>query len=266
MLRDLDRFEHSESAALRECLVDGDERQLAGLRSRRRKAFVASLTVQIILIALVIFLPLFAAGKRPLLTTITPTLRFYGVPRPTANSGGSHTPTPHFTSQVPTFTVRSAPSRVSTGSTPSEDIPPVICNLCQAGDRSGQYTGPGWPDGIRGLPSSDRATLPLPPLPIAPKPPAALHRSSMDPAMLVHRVEPEYPVLARMARREGQVQLRAVIAVDGSIQSLRVVAGDPLLIEAAKAAVLQWRYRPTILNGQAVEIDTFITVIFTLWR
>lgn len=126
--------------------------------------------------------------------------------------------------------------------------------------------GAGWPDGIHGWPIPEGQTLPMAPLAIAPKPPALVHRSSMDPAMLIHRVEPEYPVLARMARREGQVQLRAVIAIDGSIESLRVVGGDPLFMEAAKAAVLQWRYRPTTLNGQAVEVDTFVTVIFTLSR
>lgn len=107
-------------------------------------------------------------------------------------------------------------------------------------------------------------TFPLATVPLAPKPPALVRRSKMDPAMLIRRVEPRYPPLAIMARREGQVQLRAVIGVDGSIESLRVLTGDPLFIEAAKAAVLQWRYRPTILNGQAVEVDTFVTVIFTL--
>jgi protein TonB len=108
----------------------------------------------------------------------------------------------------------------------------------------------------------------LPPafVPAAPKPPKLIHRSQMDPAMLTRRVEPIYPPLAIMARCEGHVELRAVISTDGSISSLRVLSGHPLLIEAAKAAVLQWRYRPTTLGGQPVEVDTFITVIFVLKR
>ena len=82
--------------------------------------------------------------------------------------------------------------------------------------------------------------------------------------MLIHRVEPEYPALAKQIHREGQVELHAIIAADGTIQSLQVVSGDPLFLRSATDAVNQWRYRPTVLNGQPVEIDTYITVIYTL--
>jgi protein TonB len=82
--------------------------------------------------------------------------------------------------------------------------------------------------------------------------------------MLVQRVEPVYPPLARQIHREGQVELHAVIATDGTIQSLQAVSGDPLFLQSALEAVRQWRYHPTILNGQAVEIDTYITVIYSL--
>jgi protein TonB len=58
--------------------------------------------------------------------------------------------------------------------------------------------------------------------------------------------------------------LRAIIATDGTIQSLQVVSGDALFLQSAQAAVRQWRYRPTVLNGQPVEIDTYITVVYTL--
>ena len=82
--------------------------------------------------------------------------------------------------------------------------------------------------------------------------------------MLIQRVEPQYPVLARQIRKEGRVELRALIATDGTIQSLQVVSGDELFVQSALAAVRQWRYRPTVLNGQPVEIDTFITVVYSL--
>jgi periplasmic protein TonB len=88
----------------------------------------------------------------------------------------------------------------------------------------------------------------------------------IDPAMLVHRVEPVYPTLARQIGRAGRVELRAVIATDGTIQSLQVVSGDPLFYQSALEAVRQWRYRPTVLNGEAVEVDTFITVIYNIDR
>ena len=84
--------------------------------------------------------------------------------------------------------------------------------------------------------------------------------------MLTRRVEPVYPVLARQTGREGRVELHAIIATDGTIQSLEVLSGDPPFYNSALAAVREWRYRPTVLNGQAVEIDTRITVVYKLNR
>jgi periplasmic protein TonB len=86
----------------------------------------------------------------------------------------------------------------------------------------------------------------------------------IDAALLTHRVEPAYPQLARQIHRSGKVELHALIAIDGSIQSLQLVSGDPMFVQSAMDAVRQWRYKPTLLNGQPVEIDTFITVIYTL--
>ena len=88
--------------------------------------------------------------------------------------------------------------------------------------------------------------------------------TSIDPALLIHRVEPVYPPLAKQIHKEGRVELRAIIGTDGTIQSLQVVSGDPLFLMSAREAVQQWRYKPTYLNGQPVEIDTYITVVYTL--
>jgi protein TonB len=88
--------------------------------------------------------------------------------------------------------------------------------------------------------------------------------SSMDPAKLIHQVRPAYPQLARAARISGEVRLRAIIARDGSIQNLAVVSGPAMLNQAALDAVHQWRYKPTILGGEPVEIETTITVNFIL--
>ncbi len=94
--------------------------------------------------------------------------------------------------------------------------------------------------------------------------PQIMHVTRVDPAMLVRRVEPVYPPMARQIRRSGKVELHALIAADGKVQSLELVSGDPLLVQSALDAVKQWRYKPTLLNGQAVEVDTYITVIYTL--
>jgi protein TonB len=82
--------------------------------------------------------------------------------------------------------------------------------------------------------------------------------------MLTRRVEPVYPTLAIQTRREGRVELHAIIGMDGTIQALQVISGDVLFYQSAKSAVAQWRYKPTFLNDRPVEVDTTITVIYTL--
>ena len=82
--------------------------------------------------------------------------------------------------------------------------------------------------------------------------------------MLVHKVQPVYPPLARQARIYGQVVLQAVISKAGTIENLHLVSGHPMLTQAAMDAVKQWRYRPYILNGEPVEVETQVTVNFTL--
>jgi protein TonB len=82
--------------------------------------------------------------------------------------------------------------------------------------------------------------------------------------MVLHKVQPTYPPLARTARVQGSVILAAIIGKDGTIQNLHVISGHPLLTQAALDAVRQWRYRPYILNGEPVEVDTQVTVNFTL--
>jgi periplasmic protein TonB len=82
--------------------------------------------------------------------------------------------------------------------------------------------------------------------------------------LLIHRVEPEYPPLAKAARVQGEVVLKAVIDRNGDIQDLQLGSGHPMLVPSAIAAVRQWRYKPYLLNGQPVEVETTITVIFAL--
>jgi periplasmic protein TonB len=102
---------------------------------------------------------------------------------------------------------------------------------------------------------------------VAPPPPPSVHplrKSVMMEGNLLHRVQPEYPALARSARIQGQVLLRAVISRDGTIENLQVLAGHPMLVRAAIDAVRQWRYRPYILNGEPIEVETQVTVNFVL--
>lgn len=83
-------------------------------------------------------------------------------------------------------------------------------------------------------------------------------------AKLVYSPKPSYPPLAKTARVQGMVRIQAIIDRDGAIRNLQVLSGPPLLIEVAKQAVQQWRYQPTTLNGEAVEVITEIDVNFTI--
>jgi protein TonB len=123
--------------------------------------------------------------------------------------------------------------------------------------------------GVLGILAGPPGVRPPPPPPpavaAAPTIPEQIRVSeSIQKARLIHRVEPRYPSLAKQARVQGLVRLRAIIAKDGSIQSLEVISGHPLLIPEAVAAVRQWRYRPTLLNGVEVEVVTQVDVHFRL--
>lgn len=82
--------------------------------------------------------------------------------------------------------------------------------------------------------------------------------------LLIQRVTPTYPAPARLARIQGPVVLQAVISRNGTIENLQVLSGHPMLVKAAIDAVKQWRYRPYLLNNEPVEVETQITVNFTL--
>ena len=86
----------------------------------------------------------------------------------------------------------------------------------------------------------------------------------MQQANLIKQPKPVYPPLAKAARVQGTVKFQATISKDGTIQNLQLLSGPPLLVTAAKDAVLQWQYKPTLLNGDPVEVITTIDVNFTL--
>lgn len=90
--------------------------------------------------------------------------------------------------------------------------------------------------------------------------------STMLQGSLIRRVDPVYPQAAKSARIQGAVVLSAIIGKEGTIEHLRLVSGHPLLVTAAVSAVSQWRYKPYILNGEVIEVETQITVNFRLWE
>src|SRR6267143_2067377 len=88
--------------------------------------------------------------------------------------------------------------------------------------------------------------------------------SGVSSGLLVRKGQPVYPPLARQARIQGRVLLQAVISKDGSIENLRLINGHPMLTQAAMDAVKQWKYKPYLLNGEPVEVETQVEVNFTL--
>lgn len=126
----------------------------------------------------------------------------------------------------------------------------------------------GAPGGVLGgiIGAVPAAAPPPPPPPVAkPVTPSRIRvGGNVQAANLVRKVTPVYPPLAKQARIQGTVRFTAIIGKDGTIQNLQLISGHPLLVPAATEAVKQWVYKPTLLNGQPVEVITQIEVSFTL--
>ncbi len=249
---------------LDQCLVESDPAARAAGRRTRIASVGASLLLQAALLTLLVIVPLLAAGKLPTVKFDAPTPIFRGGDPyrppiqqndPGGNSNGSRRPNFDVSIRQPI----EVPERtdVDYGPTPTHTVGRG-CPGCV--DIEGAVEPPSI-----GLDALHRPNLPDAPPPPAPRTPVKVHKDVMA-ARLIHRVTPVYPPLAKMTGRSGDVELRAIIGIDGRIHSLTVISGHPLLIEAAKQAVLQWRYQPTLLNGEPTEVDTFITVKFVLER
>ena len=159
--------------------------------------------------------------------------------------------------------------------TAPESIPPGIAYVDEPARPSVALLPTVAETGIRNLlvgalSGGSEVALPVAPPPPLPPPPPIIKADrirqggNVQAANLIEQVNPIYPPLARQARIQGVVVMEAVISKEGSIESLRVVTGHPLLNQAALDAVKQWKYRPTLLNGEPVEVITTVTVMFNL--
>jgi periplasmic protein TonB len=242
--------------SLQSCLVEGDPEQRARERRVRRKALISSVLLQASFLAGLLLVPLFAKPahlERPIVTPIPP---YRHVP---ARAENMQRPQSIYR-RICVVCFNSRPASLTATSRPEPSQP---------ADPLDNSSGDGFPVvPCAGSGCIDiRTEGPRPPVPNEPRreKPRVVH-TQISAAMLIHRVEPVYPTLPKQLGRSGRVELRAVIATDGTIQSLQVVSGDPLFYQSAMDAVRQWRYRPTVLNGESVEIDTFISVIYNIGR
>jgi protein TonB len=257
-------FTPSDPAVVRasfdRCLVDGDPAAESRGRRSRRKALGISLVIETVLLGLVILIPLMNGVAQPHLRTSVYLPLALGSRHPT--TPGPKTPPPrHPWTSHDVFTYWS-------GSKAPRPVAPIQDD-----------TDDPFPPGEQLLPGEAATDAPMVmyvprPNPIAPpeeikknseKRPLKLSEGVVQ-AQLILRVEPRYPALAVQIHLQGAVQLRAIISREGRITSLEVVSGHPLFVQSALEAVRQWRYRPTMLNGEPVEVETTISVIFQLQK
>ena len=220
---------------------------------RRSLSLLTSLALEALVVAVLVAIPLvhpdMLAAAPPRIIYQVPIEDYAAQPGPVHHSGGGGGSPHGQPSIMPTFhptghTLFLGPAR----STNVDDNRP-FCATCPIGPDIGPSIGP--------LFNNAR---PLPPPPH--HPPVVI--SHFDPGTLVHQVLPIYPEIAKRARIQGDVRLQAVITPEGTIAQLTVISGHPLLAPAALDAVRQWRFRPYLLNGQAVPVETTITVNFRL--
>lgn len=144
-----------------------------------------------------------------------------------------------------------------------EEAPPPAASGVSGGVIGGVPGGQlgGALGGILG--ASGHAPAPPPPTPVVHKGPYRVGGKVQAPR-LIRQVQPEYPPLARQARIQGDVVIDSVIDTQGRVTEMKVVSGSALLVESAIQALGQWRYQPTLLNGQPVAVDMLVTLHFTL--
>jgi periplasmic protein TonB len=229
------------------------------VRPRNLWAAAGSITLQSMLLLAVVVIPLFHTEILPKRETLT---SLYLQPPAAAPIGTRvRTPTPK-SAYIPTSTGISAPVNKTQEAPPTPDgtVGGVV------GGVPGGVIG-GIPGGaLSGVLGSTRSVPVLAKTP-APAPITRIRLAQrIVEANLIHDVTPTYPPEAGRARVEGTVVLLAVIGKDGTVQDVHVESGLPILAQAAMDAVKQWRYRPYLLNGEPVEVDSRITINFALSR
>ena len=219
----------------------------------RRWTAVASFSLQAMLIGAMLIVPLF----RP--ATLPDAFRLRQIFLPEPQGVQQAEVNPHMnnavSSSAPVF-----PIVVRTG-------PAVqVADRSQAASDNPQAPVIGFPLGGHDIsniiPDSHSQPMPTPPLVVHHTPPTSV----MMEGNLLHRVEPRYPAIAVQVGIQGTVIIKALISREGTVEHPQVISGQPFLAAAAMDAVREWRYRPYYLNGQAVEVETQITVNFVLNR
>lgn len=240
--------------------------QYGGQKSRQTWATIGSFSLQCVMLGVLLLLPLYFTQELPksqLLTFLVAPPPPPPPPPPAAQPAARMT---QIQSEVLSGGQLRTPTRIPerVQMIREEEAPPPMPG---AGGVVGGVPG-GIPGGqlggvIGGIVNSTSNLAYLPKLTVV-VPQRIRISQGVTNGLLIRKVEPSYPTLAKAARIQGDVVLKAIIDKEGNIQDLQLVTGHPMLVQAAIDAVRQWHYRPYLLNGQAVEVETTIRVIFTL--
>lgn len=227
-------------------------------RSRRSLTALTSFGMQAVVVGLLMMIPVLTTVGLPAARTVSTPISLGrhdpGPATPVRSSG--HPGVPIIPSTGRLMMPRRMPSTIVRGDDNALEVP-----IGGGGTGINDFGPPiGDANGLR-IPIS--GTQPV--MPVAPHPTVRTFRTSyMLQGSLIRRVDPVYPPMARAAHIQGPVLLAAVISKDGTIQNLRTLSGRPMLVPAAISAVSQWRYKPYVLNGETIEVETQITVNFIL--
>lgn len=240
----------SDLGNLSHCMIDSDSAARNRARGLRRRAVAAAIATELMLVGALLLCPLIAPGALPALFIVTPA-RIYQSARPVTRlrvvqSRGREVTAP-MPITPPLYQPPVIPPHVNSvpGEAPNVDQPTVPTD-------SGNAIGWNGRDAIAIAPPREAAEK---------NKPLKQSEGVME-ARLTRRIRPDYPKIAELMHLSGTVQLHAIIGTDGSVRALEVLSGNQILAQAALAAVRQWRYEPTRLNGQRVEVETYITVKF----
>jgi len=244
--------------ALGRCLVEGDPEAMSRAQRTRRKTFGVSLAIEILLLVFLVAAPLLTSVALPQLRRILPPqLTFFGAWREHNPAHHVVLPTTARKPAIPNPFPQPAPPVTSVDTLRPEEPGVPILDL----------PGEGVPGAVQMTEMGRTQPLVEPPRAAQPaqqeKHTVKVSEGVLE-AQLISRIEPQFPSLALQTKTQGTVRLHAIISRDGRITSLDVLSGHPFLVKAALDAVRQWRYRPTLLNGEPVEVETSITVIFRL--
>jgi periplasmic protein TonB len=230
------------------------------LKTKRGWTSIVSFAIQFMIIGVMVLIPLIFTEALPK----TVTLGFLVAPPPP--------PPPPPPAAAPVKIVKVIQTDIVNGElrTPTkipkkiqmikeDEAPPPIASTGVVGGVPGGIPG----GSMGGVIGSVLSTTPVA-VPKIATPQRVRVSSGVQSGLLIRKVAPSYPPLARQARIQGTVILQAQISKEGTIQNLQLISGHPMLAPAAIEAVKQWRYKPYLLNGEPVEVETTVQVNFTL--